>query len=133
MRNVYNSAKKLYEASLTEEHVIRAIVQGLSVNRAKVHRIVERIPWGKKTSTPGIPDLVGWWPNKHEATRPEWYTVEAGRVFFIEVKKPGGQRRPAQIAWIEEAKRDGMIAFFAESWNDVVAEFARHGIKLAGG
>ena len=56
------SARQIYERSITEEDVISAIRAVLEINGARVHRVVERIPWGRKTSEPGIPDLFLWWP-----------------------------------------------------------------------
>ena len=123
---VFNKARGVYEAALTEEHVVGVIRQLLELNGARVNRIVERIPWGKTTSTPGVPDLAGWF------TKPT--VAHPGLVFplhfWIEIKKPGGKRRPAQIAWIEQAQKDGIIAFFADSINQMVEEFKLRGIVL---
>jgi hypothetical protein len=128
---------------ITEEMIVKEIMAMLSYNRAKVFRIRERIPWGRTTSTPGIPDLFGWWSTKHhEPTHIQLAkcgedcigltTIDGCIPFFIEVKRPGGSRRPAQIAWIKEAQEDGVIAFFAEGWADVVREMAGYGIALKG-
>lgn len=125
-QNVKDPVSGIWQSKITEEHVIADIVQCLSLNGASVHRIVERIPWGKRTSTPGMPDLAGWF------TVP---TLEhPGLVFplhfWIEAKKPGGKHRPAQIAWIEAAQRDHVIAFFADSREQMVSEFKSRGIVL---
>lgn len=124
------SPRQLYERTLTENDVLGAIRSILELNGAHVDRIVERIPWGKTTSTPGIPDLVAWWRRS--------YSFSAGvmrccpTVAFIEVKRPGGKLRPAQAAWLEAAQRDGVIAFKAESVEEMVAEFKKHGIQIRG-
>lgn len=108
---IEKSNRGIYEPVLTEEHVISQIVPGLVYRGFKVFRIVERIPrrgrCGQvigKFSTPGIPDLH----------------VRKGPIqFWIEAKRPGGKRRPAQERWISEALADGVRAFFAEGWDDV--------------
>ena len=51
-------------------------------------------------------------------------------VMFIEVKRKGGKHRAAQTAWINKAREDGVIAFFAESWEQVRDEIESHGIVL---
>jgi hypothetical protein len=105
---------------MTEEEILGQIVQMLEVNSVHVDRIVERIPWGRRTSTPGIPDLLC-----------RFRTYDRGTVvFFIEVKRPGAHRRPAQVDWIRQANEDGVIAFFAEGWPDVVSELSSHGITI---
>lgn len=114
-----------WQAAMTEEHVVRQITEGLWLHGVKVHRINQPVGGLTRQNVPGIPDLVGWIPYKGN---------EAGRSampLYIEVKRPGGARRPAQILFIEEAKRDGCVAFFAESWDDVVGNFAALGIALA--
>jgi hypothetical protein len=122
------SERQLFERSITEEHVFNACRALLELNGARVYRIVERIPWGRKKSEPGLPDCLGWWAlEKHE-----WHELHDGRVFFIEFKKPGGKKRPAQIRWIEQARADGVIAFFADSVEAMVKGFAEFGIKLKG-
>jgi len=114
------SARGIYERSLTEEDVLIAIRQYLELNGARVFRVVERIPWGRRQSEPGIPDLFCWFKG-----------IEA-RVAFIEVKKPGGKRSANQINWINQAVEDGVIAFFAESVEDVRREMLINGIQLRG-
>lgn len=51
-------------------------------------------------------------------------------IAFIEVKRKGGKLRPAQEAFIDRANRDGVLAFKAECWADVVSEFRMAGIAL---
>ncbi len=113
-----------YQPVLLEEHVLREIVERLWWHKIKVWRIRERIPGQGGFSTPGIPDLIGW------AIRRDW-TPNTTVPLFIEVKRPGGVRRPAQERWIAEAKADGCIAFFAESWEDVVRELKTFGLEAA--
>lgn len=125
MRNskfVYDKNRKLFQSQITEEHVLKEIVIRLWVNKINTYRVRERIPgMSKNLSTPGIPDLMGWY-KRGESFGPI--------PLFIECKRPGGVRRPAQIAFIEDAKADGCIAFFAESWIDCVKEFGNVGIIL---
>lgn len=106
------------KAHILEEDVVEEITTRLWLQyRIKVWRIRERIPGEGKLSTPGIPDLVGWLPG--------------GRFLGIECKRQGGAHRIAQTLFINEAKSDGCVAFFAASWADVVREMGEQcGIKL---
>lgn len=129
-RTNHLSKRGVYERKVTEEDVILQIRHLLELNGARVHRVVERIPWGRRKSEPGIPDIFGWWPglcDKRETDCPG-NAVQ----FFIEAKRPGGKHRPAQTAWIESARRDGVIAFFADSVESVVAGFKEFGIQIKG-
>lgn len=120
------SPRQVYERQITEEDVLGQIRQLLELNGARVHRIVERIPWGKRTSEKGIPDLFGWImpPNKLEGFPP--------RHFFIEVKRPGSKLRPAQTAWLESARADGVVCFVADSVEKMVEEFRKYGVEIKG-
>lgn len=125
------SERGVFERKVSENDVLEEIMIRLSANGARVNRIVERIPWGRTTSTPGIPDLVFWFrPGTMIECPPGIIPVRPPVFGFIEVKKPGGLRRPAQLRWILEAQNDGVIAFFAESWADCVSEFKKHGVVL---
>lgn len=53
-------------------------------------------------------------------------------TLWIEVKRPGGIHRPAQVLWIEDAKACGVISFFADSVDAMVREFKNWGINLRG-
>lgn len=134
-----------YQPVILEEHIINEIITRLWWNKIKVFRIRERIPdprWAKnkqKLSAKGIPDLIGWAKRnlQYKCMLPHHgepcggnLTVVTPVPLYIEVKRPGGGRRPAQLQFIEEAKADGCIAFFAESWEDVVREFESIGISL---
>ena len=118
-----------YEPALSEEDVLGQIRCLLEANGARVFRVVERIPWGRTRSDGGIPDLFGWWP---EDCLDCMEHNNRAIHFFIEVKKPGGKLRPAQVAWIEAAQRDGVIAFKAESVEEMVSEFRKYGIEVKG-
>lgn len=126
------SARGIYEPKITEEHVLGAIRQLLELNGARVYRVVERIPWGKKTSTPGIPDLFGWFPGHSPSLHKKDVIGTPIIHFFIEVKKPGGKQRLSQVIWMQEARRDGVIAFFADSVESMVKGFAEFGITIKG-
>lgn len=127
IRKIVKSARGIWEPEMNEEDVVIQIRAMLELNGARVHRIVERIPWGKTTSTPGMPDLVGWWPASHvHCIRRASLPIH----FFIEVKRFGGKLRPAQVAWLNQAQADRVIAFKAESWKECMAEFEKNGIVL---
>lgn len=123
------SPRALFERSITENDVLGAIRNLLELNGARVHRIVERIPWGKTKSEGGIPDLFGWINSTH-LCGDGCYVYPRG--FFIEVKKPGGKLRPAQAAWIQRAQADGVVAFKAESVEEMVSQFKKYGIDIKG-
>lgn len=106
-----------------EEGVVLAITQLLRLNGARVHRVRERIPWGKTTSEAGIPDLFGWWPASNMG-----HPVH----FFLEVKKPGGKENPAQFVWLSEASMDGVTAFWVDSVEMMVEKFRIRGIAIRG-
>ena len=120
-----------YQPVILEDHILNEIIVRLWWAKIKVFRI--NCPAGGKVrpNEPGIPDLIGWVPSA--LMRP--INVDA-LPLFIEVKRPkgaghrGGVHRPAQIRFIEEAKADGCIAFFADSWEQCVQELEKYGIKV---
>lgn len=121
------SDREVWERSITEEDVFGACRTLLELNGARVHKIVERIPWGRKTSEPGIPDSSGWFykpPLEHPG-------LVCPIHFWIEFKRPvKAVYRDAQVVWIENAVRDNVIAFFANSVQQMLEGFGRFGIKL---
>lgn len=128
----------VWQRKVSEEDVLEEIVSRLWFQvKIKVWRVRERIPGmcsPKNLSTPGIPDLIGFIP-RNTLRVSEWTNVTVehhglpAQPLFIEVKRPGGARRPAQEAFIAEALAGGCCAFFAESWEDVVAELKKVGIR----
>jgi hypothetical protein len=62
---------------------------------------------------PGLPDILG--------------TLPGGRSLYIEVKKPGGKVRPAQVAFIDSAVRAGALAFVAYSMDEVYDRLKKEG------
>lgn len=131
LKVAWNPARKLYEPVLLEEHVLKEIVTRLWL-QAKIKVVRINCPVGGKVrpNEPGIPDLHGYIPQIIEAYTPTG-KVKWAMPLYIEVKRPGGARRPAQIRFIEEAKEAGCVAFFAESWFDVMRELYPYGVKLA--
>lgn len=134
-RWTFNRARKVYEPVELEEHVVKEIVERLWMQaRIKVWRVRERIPqkgrrW-QQLSTPGIPDLIGWIPSTTVSVCGA-KCLRTTRPLFIECKRSvKSVRRPAQEAFIDEAKRDGCVAFFASSWGDVVRELGKVGVVL---
>lgn len=121
-----------YQAKLLERHVVREIVDRLWL-QAGIKVWVINQPVGGKTpqNVPGIPDLWGWVPHLRYVNHEKGTsTPNFALPLMIEVKRPGGVRSPAQERFIEEAKAGGCVAFFAESWDDVVRELARVGVQL---
>ena len=118
----WNPKTKKMELVLLEEHVLQEIVDRLWL-KAKIRMIRINQPVGGvvRQNEAGIPDLMGWIPQTVEVYTGSVYKKWAVPL-FIEVKRPGGVRSPAQIRFIEDAKKDGCIAFFAESWIDVMRE-----------
>lgn len=64
---------------------------------------------------PGSPDLVG-----HVVmTLPDGRRI--ARALYVECKRPGGGvLSPAQIAWLEQARRDGAVVVVARDVADVI-------------
>lgn len=114
---------------IVEEDVVEEVTTRLWWQyKIKVWRVRERIPGAGALSIAGIPDLIGWLaPDR--PTGPGSTPLNA-RPLFIEVKRPGGARRPAQIQFIAAARSDGCVAFFAESWEQCVEELNSYGIQL---
>lgn len=133
-KNQWDQKRGIWQPRISEEMVLKEIVTRLWLQaRIKVWQVRERIPGRGVPSTPGIPDLIGWIPRKGvlaSFTREPSDGNPCAVPLFIEVKRPGGVRRIAQIQFIDEAKLDGCAAFFAESFSDVVRELSKFGIKL---
>jgi hypothetical protein len=120
---------KIWQPVLKEEHVVREITTRMWLAaKVKLYRVRERIPGMGAPSTPGIPDLIGYL----QISCP--LPVTGGRAqaipLYIEVKRPGGVRRIAQIQFIDEARAAGCVAFFAESWEQVREEMAIVGFLI---
>ena len=129
-RKVVLSERGIYEPKISEEDVFKACRQLLELNGARLFRIVERIPWGKTTSEPGLPDSFGWFPPKLINAVDNFKSSPVH--FYIEFKRPGGRLRPAQVEWLDRAREDGVIAFMADSVNCMVREFKKFGISIKG-
>ena len=127
----WNPDRKLYEPVLLEEHVLREIVDRLWLQaKIKMWRINQPVAGKTRQNEAGIPDLMGWIPCKSPSQRLD-SGDERAVPLYIEVKRPGGVRRTAQIRFIEEARAGGCAAFFAESWTDVMRELYPYGLRLA--
>lgn len=116
---------------LLEEMVLNEIVQRLWYE-AKIKMMRINCPVGGKVrpNVEGIPDLAGGVPHCWTAWEDGKRFARTGVGLYIEVKRPGGARRPAQEQTINYLKSIGCIAFFAESWADVVRELAVFGLEL---
>jgi len=145
---VFNEQKKIYERAIIEEDVVKEIITRLTFAKIRVYRERENLPTGYRMSDPGHPDLYGRIPAKYfgnmVTTEDNIQRFAWALPFHIEVKRPGEmakyrsgklpQKRilaiDRQKDFINDAVADGCIAFFAESWEDVVAEFKKYGILL---
>jgi hypothetical protein len=130
----YEVKNGVVQPKLLERHIVKEFVDRLWF-QAKIKVWVINQPVGGKTpqNEAGIPDLVGFVPKRMVQTgdNPFGLLSPAPAIpLFIEVKRPGGRRRPAQERFIEEAKAGGCCAFFAESWKDVVDNLAWVGVQL---
>ncbi len=126
----WDPVRKMQVPTVLEEDILEEIRIRLWMQaKIRVVRINCAVGGKVRPNEAGIPDLMGWMPQIVEA-----YTVSGSKKWaiplFIEVKRPGGARRAAQIRFIEDAKRDGCAAFFAESWTDVMRELYSFGIQL---
>lgn len=69
-------------------------------------------------SEPGAADLTGW-------------EIGTGRAIEVEIKRPGGrtnpQRQALQQRWLDQARRDGCIAFRASSVEECEAALEEYG------
>ncbi len=123
-----------WQAKLLERHVVKEIVERLWFQaRIKVWVINQPVAGKTPQNVAGLPDLWGWIPKRMVDTGDNPFGLlspVAALPLCIEVKRPGGVRSPAQIQFISEAKSGGCVAFFAESWIDVVRELARVGVAL---
>jgi hypothetical protein len=134
------SERGVWEPVIYEEDVVQRVSVLLKYSGCVTVRIRERAKcpncksFTTQPSDPGIPDLIGYippavWARHH----PEEQGQSRGVPFFIEVKRPKtGRKRYAQVAFIDSVKADGVLAFFADGWDVVKAEFKRIGVTLAG-
>ena len=118
------SPRQIFERSITEEDVISAGRALLEFNGASFHRVRERIPWGKTTSEPGIPDTFFSWPEPHP------YAVYG--TCWWEAKRPGKKATEIQKAWLDRAFHEGQVAFEADSVEAMVKALAFFGIEIKG-
>jgi len=118
--------------------VLKEIVDRLWLQaKIRMVRINQPVAGKVHPNENGITDLIGEIPRRPFAVTCSRdacvsTTIEIPPTpLYIEVKRPGGARRPAQIRFIDEKKSAGCAAFFAESWADVVRELLYFGIRLS--
>lgn len=129
------SERGVWEPPILEHHVANDVDELLALNRAEFYVIRERIPYchkchrkiGRK-SQGGIPDRIGYFP----PLTCEFQGVKNAQAvhFRIELKRPGGKHRVMQDVDIQKAQSHGVIAFFADSREQMVQEFAVRGLVL---
>lgn len=128
-RNVWDQKRGIWQPRINEEMVLREIVERLWWAKIPVYRINCPVGGKVRPNEAGIPDLMGWIPSTILDAEVMPRTTYS-KPLFIEVKRPGGVRRPAQVRFIDGAKSDGCVAFFAESWDDVVKNFRLCGLEI---
>lgn len=112
-RVLTKSSRGVFERKKTEEDILGEIRTFLESRGALVMRHIERVPKCYH---------CGQWLGTSEAGIPDLLCVVGGNMVFIEVKRPGGHRRPKQVECIARLTRAGIKAFFAESVADVKME-----------
>lgn len=113
---------------ITETDVQKAIKQYLELRGFRMYRRnvggAYAMRLGREQfvrfSEPGAADLTGW-------------EIGTGRTIEVEVKKPGARTNPKrqalQRAWLDQAKRDGCIAFRAASVQEADEQLAAYGYE----
>jgi hypothetical protein len=71
----------------------------------------------------GLPDICGW------VLVPEVPNVTGPCPLYLEVKREGGRRRPAQTAFVEMAKAAGCVAGFVTCVDEVRALLQANGVR----
>ena len=144
----YDEAKKMFEREITEKDIVAEIIARLGFAKIPVFIVRENLPTGYRMSDPGIPDLHGRVPKGYvrKGIQVEFMSYSVAQPVYVEVKRPGEMAKyhaggyrskpkrestfQRQEYFINQARADGCIACFAESWNDVCDEFEQHGIIL---
>lgn len=112
-----SAAFKLKAQSPDEALVLNAVLRYLKLERrvawaARMNSGAAKVPaaGGKERflrfGFKGCPDVLG--------------QLTDGRFLAIECKRPGGRRRPEQVAFVDLARAHGAVALFAESVEDVI-------------
>ena len=98
--------KKLTEKDITK--AIRDLLKALGIWHWK--------QWQGSMSQPkGVSDILG---------------IYQGRMVAIEVKRPGRKPTPQQQAFLDRVKREGGIAFWADSVEAVMEGLKLEGVRL---
>ncbi len=89
------------------QRAIKEALEGMGVWVIRTASAGKRSSRGVKTGEPGIPDLhlASLAPSGPDADKSGW----------LEIKKPGGRRSEAQMAWHAKAKARGIRAAVVES------------------
>ena len=109
--------------TIRETDVVSAIKQYLELRRFRVYRRNVGGAYNAslqfvRFSEPGAADLTG-------------REIGTGRAIEVEVKRPGSrtkpQRQALQQAWLDQARRDGCIAFRASSVEEAEVALVEYG------
>lgn len=84
---------------------------GVTVWRCQSGKVKVRGGW-MELAPNGTPDIIGF--------------LDSGQFMAIEVKLPGEELRPEQLAWFAKAKQRNVLAFVARSVRGAVDRVALH-------
>ena len=137
------AARSTWRNSILEKTIVKSLMQGLIACRIPVFRINAPIPCSRchryscEPNEAGIPDIVGFIPKRMVDTGDNPFGLLSpvpATPLFIEVKRPkGGVESEAQKAFIERARKDGAIAFFARGWDECADNLRQAGVKIPEG
>lgn len=100
------SPPRLTESDVTK--AVRALLKSLNIWHWKA--------WQGPMSQPkGISDILGCYQ---------------GRMFALELKRPGGKPTAEQLAFLEQVRQQGGIGFWADSVEGVIEGLKLQGVRL---
>jgi len=66
------------------------------------------------------------WIHLAKKGTPDRFFIISGKIYFVEVKKPGGQLSDDQITRHAELRKNGCTIFVADSIDSFIAQFNEH-------
>jgi hypothetical protein len=108
-----------------ETQLVRAVLEYLGLVGIPAFRVQNTGIWNEGRQrfiyhgTKGLPDIHGWIPGK------PW-----PRPLFIETKSATGRLTPEQAAFLDNANRDGCLAFVVRDITELAAALRAEGVPL---